>query len=112
MRLCETQSGAPVSLRDLAVAALIGQVQRIITDPAGHTIDLGRKSRLFVGSARDAVLLAGDPVDGIVKLADEKKADLIAMSTHGHRFLGDLIHGSTASRVRHTVRIPDLLLRA
>ena len=60
MRLCETQAGAPVSLHDLAVAALHGQVQRIVTDPTGTTIDLGRRSRLFVGAARDAVLLAGD----------------------------------------------------
>lgn len=64
------------------------------------------------GIPAQAVLLAGDPVDGIVRLAQETDVDLIAMSTHGHRFLGDLIYGSTASRVRHTVRIPVLLLRA
>jgi nucleotide-binding universal stress UspA family protein len=59
-----------------------------------------------------AVLMAGDPVDGIVRLAEERAVDLIAMSTHGHRFLGDLIYGSTASRVRHIVKIPVLLVRA
>ena len=65
-----------------------------------------------LGIPAQAVLLAGEPVDGIVRLAHEANVDLIAMSTHGHRFLGDLIYGSTASRVRHTVRIPVLLLRA
>jgi nucleotide-binding universal stress UspA family protein len=65
-----------------------------------------------LGIPAQAVLLAGDPVDGIVRLAHDANVDLIAMSTHGHRFLGDLIYGSTASRVRHTVRIPVLLLRA
>jgi len=65
-----------------------------------------------LGIPAQAVLLAGDPVDGIVRLAHESDVDLIAMSTHGHRFLGDLIYGSTASRVRHTVRIPVLLVRA
>ena len=67
----------------------------------------------FAGSGipARAVLLAGEPADGIVKLAQETGADLIAMSTHGHRFLGDLIYGSTANRVRHTVQIPVLLLR-
>jgi nucleotide-binding universal stress UspA family protein len=63
------------------------------------------------GLPAQAVLLAGEPADGIVRLAQEAGADLIAMSTHGHRFLGDLIYGSTASRVRHTVQIPVLLLR-
>jgi len=60
----------------------------------------------------EAVLLVGEPADGIVRLARETGADLIAMSTHGHRFLGDLIYGSTATRVRHTVQVPVLLLRA
>ena len=64
------------------------------------------------GIPAQAVLLAGEPADAIVRLARENGADLIAMSTHGHRFLGDLIYGSTASRVRHTVQIPVLLLRA
>jgi nucleotide-binding universal stress UspA family protein len=64
------------------------------------------------GIPAEAVLLAGEPADGIVRLARESGVDLIAMSTHGHRFLGDLIYGSTASRVRHTVQIPVLLLRA
>ncbi len=64
------------------------------------------------GIAAQAVLLTGEPADAIVRLARENGADLIAMSTHGHRFLGDLIYGSTASRVRHTVQIPVLLLRA
>ncbi len=73
----------------------------------------GVRSR-FVDSGIPAeiVLLVGEPADGIVKLARETGADLIAMSTHGHRFLGDLIYGSTATRVRHIVEIPVLLLRA
>ena len=37
--------------------------------------------------------------------------DLIAMSTHGHTGLGDLIHGSTADKVRHQVTIPVLMLK-
>ena len=58
--LCETLSGQPVDPRDLAVAALLGQVQRVIKDSAGRVIDHGRKYRLFRGAARDAVLLMGD----------------------------------------------------
>lgn len=60
----------------------------------------------------DAVLLHGEPADEIVKLADERSVDLIAMSTHGHRFFADLLLGSTASKVRHAAAIPVLLLRA
>jgi nucleotide-binding universal stress UspA family protein len=64
------------------------------------------------GIPAEAVLLVGEPADAIVRLARETGADLIAMSTHGHRFLGDLIYGSTARRVRHTVQVPVLLVRA
>jgi len=64
------------------------------------------------GIPAEAVLLVGEPADGIVRLARESGADLIAMSTHGHRFLGDLIYSSTSRRVRHTVEVPVLLVRA
>lgn len=57
-------------------------------------------------------LAMGDPATELIKVAQEKNADLIAMSTHGHRFLSDLILGATADRVRHLVKVPVLLLRA
>jgi nucleotide-binding universal stress UspA family protein len=64
------------------------------------------------GLEADTVLLAGEPADEIVKLTEEREVDLIAMSTHGHRFLADLILGSTARKVRHEVEVPVLLVRA
>jgi nucleotide-binding universal stress UspA family protein len=68
----------------------------------------------FVGAGIETSteLLWGEPADEIVKLAERSGVDLIAMSTHGHRFLGDLIYGSTADKVRHTVDVPVLLLKA
>ena len=57
-------------------------------------------------------LAMGDPATELIRLAEERHADLIAMSTHGHRFLNDLVRGTTVSKVRHQVRIPVLLLRA
>ena len=57
-------------------------------------------------------LAMGDPAEELVKVAEREHVDLIAMSTHGHRLVGDLIHGSTADRVRHAVKVPVLLLRA
>jgi nucleotide-binding universal stress UspA family protein len=57
-------------------------------------------------------LALGDPATELIKVADEEHVDLIAMSTHGHRFLNDVIRGTTVNRVRHEVDIPVLLLRA
>jgi universal stress protein A len=66
-------------------------------------------SRGFRTRAR---LAMGDPATQLVKVAADESVDLIAMSTHGHRFLNDLLRGSTADRVRHNVEIPVLMVRA
>jgi len=57
-------------------------------------------------------LALGDPPTEIIKTAERENCDLIAMTTHGHRLLGDLILGSTIHEVRHTTSIPVLLVRA
>ena len=58
-----------------------------------------------------AVLALGEPSDEIIKLAREKNVDLIAMTTHGHRFISDILYGATADKVRHAVDVPVLLLK-
>jgi len=57
-------------------------------------------------------LAMGDPADELIRLTQERGVDLLAMSTHGHRFLNDLVRGTTVNRVRHLVKIPVLLVRA
>jgi len=64
------------------------------------------------GFSCDAVLALGEPADEIIKLAETRDVDLIAMSTHGHRFISDILYGATADKVRHAVEVPVLLLRA
>ena len=59
----------------------------------------------------DAVLALGEPSDEIIKLAREKNVDLIAMTTHGHRLISDILYGATADKVRHGVDVPVLLLK-
>jgi universal stress protein A len=63
------------------------------------------------GFACSAVLALGEPSDEIIKLAKDKDVDLIAMTTHGHRFISDILHGATADKVRHEVNVPVLLLK-
>jgi nucleotide-binding universal stress UspA family protein len=64
------------------------------------------------GLSVTAHLALGDPPQEILKAAESEKCDLIAMTSHGHRFLGDLIFGSTIHEVRHKTSIPVLLVRA
>jgi nucleotide-binding universal stress UspA family protein len=70
-------------------------------------------SRLRSAGLRVSFHLAmGDPATEILKTANAEQCDLIAMTTHGHRFIGDLIYGSTIHKVRHKASIPVLLVRA
>ena len=64
------------------------------------------------GIVAEAELAYGDPVQEIIKWVRQKGCDLVAMSTHGHRLIGDIFLGTTASRVQHSVSVPVLLLRA
>ena len=58
-----------------------------------------------------SILAMGEPSTEIIKLARSHPVELIAMSTHGHRFISDLLYGSTADKVRHSVDVPVLLLK-
>jgi nucleotide-binding universal stress UspA family protein len=67
-----------------------------------------RAQGLTVGT----LLALGDPPKEILKAAEGEQCSLIAMASHGHRLIGDLIHGSTIHEVRHSTAIPILLVRA
>ena len=65
-----------------------------------------------IGIPAEAELAYGEPVKEIIKWVPRQHCDLVAMSTHGHRFLADLFLGTTATQVRHSVSVPVLLLKA
>ena len=58
------------------------------------------------------LLVSGDPPKEILKIVENEKCDLIAMSTHGHRFMKDFIFGSVAENIRHRTDVPILMIRA
>ncbi len=64
------------------------------------------------GLPAHARLAMGDPATELVKVAGDEQVDLIAMSTHGHRLINDILRGTTADRVRHHTTIPVLMVRA
>ncbi len=63
------------------------------------------------GLDAEALLASGDPASEIAQAAEREECDLIAMSTHGHKFIGDLVHGSVSNSVRHNSTVPVLLVR-
>ena len=64
------------------------------------------------GFDAEAVLAGGEPAKEIAAAAERERCDLIAMATHGHRLLEDVVKGSTATALRHLTRIPVLMVRA
>jgi nucleotide-binding universal stress UspA family protein len=75
-------------------------------------LDRLRSELVGRGFTVETQLAMGDPATELIRVAEQQAVDLIAMSTHGHRYLSDLLHGTTADRVRHLVKVPVLLLRA
>ena len=63
------------------------------------------------GIESESLLAGGDPAGEIIRAADAEHCDLIAMSTHGHGMVKDLLFGSVANEVRHRTHIPVLCVR-
>ena len=64
------------------------------------------------GLSVNAQLAMGDPPAELLKTAEKENCDLIAMSSHVHRWLGDFVFGSTTHEVRHRTSIPVLIVKA
>jgi len=89
------------------------------TDAAGKEVEeskafLDRVLGEFIaaGIPAEAQLAYGEPAKEIVNWVLQNGCDLVAMSTHGHQLIADLVLGTTANRVQHNISVPVLLLRA
>jgi nucleotide-binding universal stress UspA family protein len=63
------------------------------------------------GLPAEGRLALGDPATELIRTARQESVDLVAMATHGHRWLNDLLRGTTVNRVRHELTVPVLLVR-
>lgn len=71
-----------------------------------------RQELADTGISADAELAFGEPAKEIINWVKQHPCDLVAMSTHGHHFVADLVLGTTAIKVQHNVSVPVMLLRA
>jgi len=65
-----------------------------------------------MGIPVETELALGNPPTEILKTAEKRDCDLIAMTSHGHKLLADIVLGSTIDKVRHNTSIPILVVRA
>jgi manganese transport protein len=64
-----------------------------------------------MGYRAEAIIGYGSPRKTIPLLVEEKGVDLLVMGAHGHKLVQDLIFGATVDAVRHSVKIPVLVVR-
>ncbi len=79
-------------------------------DDRGY-IEARRDELEAAGISAEAVLAGGDPGTEIAAAAERERCDLVAMSTHGHKGVQDLLRGSVANEVRHRTTVPVLMVR-
>lgn len=109
-------TGARLTLVHVADGFVARNQQRLDESPEMREdrayLEKRQKELTSEGFQVAAFLECGEPVNKILAVAEEQGCDLIAMSTHGHRLLSDMILGSVASSIRHRTRLPVLLVRA
>ena len=86
-------------------------ISREITEDTAYLQTI-REEFVSLEIPTEAELAYGEPANEIIRWVKEKGCDLVAMSTHGHKFLADVFLGTTANRVQHNISAPVLLLRA
>ncbi len=58
----------------------------------------------------NTIICGGEPEDEIARICKTENIELLIVGSHGHKFLKDIIYGSTVNEVRHRVRIPVLAI--
>jgi manganese transport protein len=71
---------------------------------AKELVDLGLDTQYDLGF--------GEPADELAQLVEQHRPDLIVLGSHGHRGMGDLVHGTSVERLRHRINIPVLVIPA
>ena len=56
------------------------------------------------------IIRSGEPDPEILAEIETGDYDLVAMATHGHSFIGDILFGSVSRTLKHKISIPLLLL--
>ena len=99
---------------DEAKEALIGKRrEHLVIKEALHQFSEDvKKQKKGAGFTTDEIIVErGNPVEEIIKSAEERNCDLIVMGTHGLGTLADVMLGSTARRVIGRSKIPVLVVK-
>ena len=109
--LLAKQNDAAVFLLHVIHAHTLDQ-KRALGEKAEKLLDTHRATLEKAGIQVHVHLRTGEPEAEILKEIKENQYDLVAMATHGHHFLGDMLFGSVSDKLKHSISIPLLLIRS
>lgn len=103
------QNEAQVSLLHVVHSHTLDQ-ERVLREQAEKDLESCRQIFQDRGIAAGVIIRSGEPDSEILEEIDAGDYDLVAMATHGHSFIGDILFGSVSRTLKHKISIPLLLI--
>ena len=105
------QNNAQVTLMHVIHAHTIDQ-DRALRDKATVALEASLVTMRTERVEANSIIRSGEPEEEILKEIETGGYDLVAMATHGHTFIGDILFGSVSKSLKHKISIPLLLLKS
>jgi nucleotide-binding universal stress UspA family protein len=105
------QNSARVVLLHVVHAHTLDQ-DRVVRTRAGETLTAHVDMLRGLGIDADLIIRSGEPDEEVLQEIEEGGYDLVAMATHGHTLIGDILFGSVSGSLKHKISIPLLLLKS
>ena len=101
----------PVGWTPVAEPLAAAELGERLEETAARDLPAFSKSEEFAGLEVEDLLAHGEPAAEIVRVAEERGAGLIVVSSHGRTGLGRILFGSTAESVVRHARCPVLVVK-
>jgi nucleotide-binding universal stress UspA family protein len=105
------QNNAKVYLLHVVHSHTMDQ-ERALRKDAEASLEFHLETFRAQGIEAYVLIRSGEPDTQILKEIEGNDYDLVAMATHGHSYLGDILFGSVSRTLKHRINIPLLLIRA
>ena len=104
------QNDAKVCLLHVVHSHTLDQ-DRALREKAQSCLEACRAMLKAQGVEARTLIRGGEPDAQILEEIAGADYDLVAMATHGHRIIGDILFGSVSESLKHKISIPLLLLK-
>ena len=105
------QNSARVALLHVVHAHTLDQ-DRALREKASLTLEEYLSFLRTKGIKAISIIRSGEPEEEVLSEIEGGAYDLVAMATHGHTFIGDILFGSVSESLKHKITIPLLLLKS